>query len=195
MFQIGISLIVLNALHHMRRQMNKKMSKSRIKRENQKINSQIIRKFSEKTLDEDRKDADIKEKNNDFNPKDFINALNNSGVNTKDSVFSDMERMLNSNEAIRELVDIKNIRMKTKVTDEQHKIIVILYGSYKSLLTRYGIDFKGLRTILDEFIEIAPSIEGKRAEQYVTAHQAVAQALANAHLNPNAIRDNSDIKQ
>lgn len=86
--------------------------------------------------------------------------------------------------------------MKTNVTDEQHKYIVILYGSYKTLLQRYGIDFKGLRTILDEFIEISPSIDGKRAEQFVQAQQSLAQAVANANAGShgNNIRS-EDMKQ
>lgn len=131
-----------------------------------------------------------------FNSKMFIDALKDSGVNTEsESLFADMERIVNNNESIRELVDVKNIRMKTNVTEEQHKYIVILYGAYRTLLSRYAIDFKGLRMVLDEFIEIAPSIEGNRASQFVTAHQAMAQAVANASHNNNAMRDVNEMKQ
>lgn len=187
----------------------KKLSKSAKIRQDQKINVQLRKKFEEKLLEKDRLKEDLKDgmlsdgkittdEIKEFNSKSLNSALESlkeSGIDASSNPFADMERMLNNNEAIIQLVDVKNIRMKTNVSDEQHKIIVILYGVYKTLLTRYGIDFKGLRTLLDEFIEIAPSISGQRSEQFVTAHQAMAQAIANAKgQNTNAIRDTSDMK-
>lgn len=193
----------------------KKLSKTARLKEARAINKRLRQEYESTLLEQERTKEDLKDgikpkssskkqikaeittnDINKFNDKSFIEALKDSGVNTSsNNVFADMERMVNSSEAIRELVDIKNIRMKTKVTDEQHKYIVMLYGAYHSLKNRYGIDFIGLRNILDEFIEIAPSIDGKRSEQYVTAHQAVAQALVNAQQNQNALRQPSEMKQ
>lgn len=180
--------------------MKKKLSKTAQKKLDQKINVQLRQKYEQKILDEQRIKEDLKDgvhkidandiKN--FNSKSFMEAMKESGIDTKNDIFADLERVISNNESVKELVDVKNIRMKTNVTDEQHKIIVILYGAYKSLLQRYGIDFKGLRVILDEFIEIAPSISGVRAEQFVDAHKAIAQRQIPQ--NPNAIREQSDMK-
>lgn len=188
---------------------NKKTSKTTLKRQDQKINVALRKKYEAQMLDKDRKLQDFKDEYikstmtenkapdiQEFNAKNFLEAMKDVGLDTSNtSPFADMERMVNSNEAIRELVDIKNIRMKTKVTEEQHRYIVILYGEYNTLLKRYGIAFSGLANVLNEFIEIAPSIEGKRAEQFVTAHQAVAQALANLQANNNAMRQQTEMKQ
>jgi hypothetical protein len=177
--------------------MKTKKSKNSKKREAQKINKQILQQHDIKEIEDKRKEIDSTEeyihKNidmKDLKGEEFFKALKESGIDAGKDSFEDFERMLGSNEAIRELVDIKNIKLKTNVSDEQHKIIVMLYGSYKTLLERYNIDFKGLSVILSEFIELSPSIQGKRAEQYVEAHKSIAQQLANAKNNDNAIRGN-----
>jgi hypothetical protein len=182
----------------------KKLSKTAQKRKDQKINVILKNKAIQKFKEQDRKKEDekdhIKHIDKDFNLKDFnskeiTEALKTSGIDVKNDTFADMERMLSNNESIKELVDIKNIRMKTNVTDEQHKIIVILYGAYKALLMQFNIDFRGLREILDQFIEIAPSINGKRAEQYVEAHQAIAQQnMANKNMQSGNLREPSEMK-
>jgi hypothetical protein len=177
--------------------MRKKISKSAQKRKDQKINSMIIQKFKEQERDIEKKISD-KEKFEhmdikSLNSKSLMDALKNSGMDASSDVFSDMERIVNNNESIRELVDIRNIRMKTKVTEEQHKMLVMLGSAYNTLLSRYGINFMALKDILGEFIEIAPSIDGKRAEQFVDAHKSLSQALANAH-SPNVIREPNDMK-
>jgi hypothetical protein len=187
----------------------KPISKNAQLKEDRKINNMILKKFEAQELAKDRMIEDKKDKINTtkekigttidlskFNSTQFNEALKSSGINTTSSnVFEDMERMVNNNESIRELVDNKNIKMKTRVTEEQHKIIVILRGSYLTLKYRYGIEFIGLRDILSEFIELSPSIDGERAGQFVTAHQAVAQAVANANQgHNNQIRDSSDMK-
>lgn len=180
---------------------SKKISKTAQLKEDRKINNTILKKFEEQQLKKDREKEDKKDKIKQidltkFNSTQLNEALKSSGVNTSSSnVFEDMERMVNNNESIRELVDIKNIRMKTNVTEEQHKIIVILRSSYLTLKYRYNIEFIGLRDILSEFVELSPSIDGKRAEQFVTAHQAVAQAVANANNHGNnQIRETNDMK-
>jgi hypothetical protein len=178
----------------------KKLSKSAQKKEDQKINMMLQRKMSEQDIEkarakEDKKDNIVHENItlkdiDDFNTQSLIDALKASGMSTDNTTFSDMERMINNNESIRELVDTKNIRMKTFVNEEQRNIITILFGSYATLLNRYGIRFLGLERILNEFMELSPSLEGKRTEQFVTAHQALAQAVANAN-NRNT---NNDIR-
>lgn len=180
---------------------SKKLSKTAQKRKDQSINMMLQRKMDEKQLAKDREMQDVKDKLihknmtikdvNDFNTASLIDALKESGMDASNSTFADMERMVNNNESIRELVDTKNIRMKTNVTEEQRNIITILFGSYDTLITRYGIRFRGLERILNEFMEISPSIDGLRTEQFVTAHQAIAQAVANANKgNDNSIREN-----
>jgi hypothetical protein len=177
------------------------MSMTAQKKQDQKINMMLQRKMDEKHLEKERKLEDIKDKLtknnmtvsdiNEFNTQSLIDALKESGMDTTSSTFADMERMIQNNESIRELVDTKNIRMKTFVTVEQRNIITILFGSYATLLNRYGIRFQGLERILNEFMELSPSIDGKRTEQFVTAHQALAQAVANANKgHDNTIRDN-----
>lgn len=186
----------------------KKLSKTAKKKQAQKINVALMKKFNSKILEKDRKIADEKdpiiisdnmEEIKDFNSKsvkDLLQTLKGSGIETVSNPFADMERIVNNNESIVQLYDTKNIRMKTKVTDEQHKIVVTLAGIYNTLLSRWGFDFRGLRNLLDEFIETAPSIDGERSVQFVTAHQALAQAVANANRgNPNAIRDDLSSKQ
>jgi hypothetical protein len=178
---------------------SKKISKSAQLKEDQHINVMLRKKFDKKVLEKERKEADkddiIIHENldlkdlNKFNSASLIEAMKNSGLDTGGSVFADMERIVNNNESIRELVDIKNIRMKTKVTEEQHHIIVVLANVYNTLLIRFNINHIALKNLLSEFIEIAPSIDGERAGQFVTAHQAVAQAVANAQHNSNAIRE------
>lgn len=184
--------------------MKKKLSKTAQKRKDQQINVMLAKKFEEKLLEKDRKEADKKdkivhkplpEKITNFNSTNFMDALKNSGLDSNSTTFADMERMINSNESIRELVDIKNIRMKTKVTEEQHHIIVILFNAYNTMRKRYGINVESWQNLLNEFIEIAPSIEGKRAEQFVTAHQALAQAVADANKGSSgAIREPNEMK-
>jgi hypothetical protein len=174
---------------------NKKLSKSAQLLKDRDINKQLRTALEAKQLQDDREHADNKEKADNKISNELLEALKNAGVDTKSTVFADMERALNSNEAIRELVDSKNINLKTVVSSDQHKAIVILKSAYESLLKNYGIDFKGLHDLLIEFIELSPSIEGLRAKQYVEAHQAIAQALVNAQQN-NSIRGNpSDMKQ
>lgn len=182
----------------------KKLSKTAQKIKDQKINVMLKNKTIQKFKEQDRKKEDEKDhikhidkdfNLNDFNSKEITEALKTSGIDVKSDTFADMERMLSNNESIKELVDIKNIRMKTNVTDEQHKIIVILYGAYKALLMQFNIDFRGLREILDQFIEIAPSIDGKRAEQYVEAHQAIAQQnMVNKNMQSGNLREPSEMK-
>lgn len=182
----------------------KKISKTAQLKKDRAINKQIVHVVEQKILQKERNIEDKKDniKNlniNDikkFNSNSFMEALKNSGIQEPTgSVFADMERIVNNNESIRELVDIKNIRLKTKVTEDQHKIIVILYNAYYTMLRTYGINVRSWENLLNEFIELSPSIDGGRAEQFVTAHQAVAQAVANAQHNNNAIREPSEMKQ
>lgn len=181
----------------------KKLSKTAQLSKDRDINRELRKAFNNKILEQDRKKEDEKEKIisqvkskgvENFNSESFIEALKESGVDSGSSIFADMERIVNNNEPIKELFEIKNIRMKTNVTEEQHHIITILFGSYDTLLNRYHIRFRGLERILNEFIELAPSIDGQRAGQFVEAQQAVAQALANANKGSNNIREPNEMK-
>lgn len=170
----------------------KNLSKTAQKRIDQKINVQLAKRFIAENLESDRNIEDAKDKItvkskrldvNNFNSKSFIDAMKESGLNIEgnNTLFSDMERAINKNDSIVELVDIKNIRMKTVVSDEQHKYIIILNNAYNTMKKRWGVDVESWRNILQEFIELSPSIEGKRAGQFVTAHQALADAVAKAN--------------
>lgn len=83
-------------------------------------------------------------------------------------------------EAIIELFDLKNIKMKANLSEEQRNALTILMAYYNKAISigkELGVDInlESIKFICAEFIEMSPSIEGKRAEQFVEANKAAQQ--------------------
>lgn len=139
----------------------KKISKTARKRAEQKLNAQIHKEIVYEEHVKEKQEAI----NNEDRDKDILEKFN---------------EQMNKREAIVELVDLRNIKMKANLSEEQRNTIVILLSTYNKLQT-YGIRMKVLYDICNEFIEMSPSVDGKRAEQYVEAHKS---SLQNNMLNP-----------
>lgn len=86
------------------------------------------------------------------------------------SIVDRMNDEFSSNESVRELFSGKNIRFKTQITEEQRSAITILYGAYKHI-TSVGIQFSGLKDLLDEFIDFGVPLDRKSRDEFVKASQ------------------------
>lgn len=123
---------------------------------------------------------ETKEKDND---KPNINI--DSGDNL---IHDDYNFDLSSNEPIRELFTPKNVKFKTQVTEEQRGAISILLSVYfrcKNL----GIDFSGLKNVLDEFIDFGVSLDRKSRGEFVESQKSQMQNLANKNNTPNDLEN------
>jgi hypothetical protein len=107
-----------------------------------------------------------------------------SSVNKEPSIIEEFETQLTSNEPNRELVSGKNIKFKTQITEEQRGAISILLHAYK-LCLKYGINFDGLKYVLDEFIDFGASVDRKSRNEFVDAQKAqmLQQQLQNQQHN------------
>jgi hypothetical protein len=116
------------------------------------------------------------------NYTDFVNekkmTLEKEELDDKD-ILDKIGEQINKKEPIIELFDLKNINLKANISEEQRNIIVILMATYNQAVS-YGVDLSCIKLICADFVEMSPSIDGKRAEQYVDAHR---QAI-NQFMNP-----------
>ena len=69
------------------------------------------------------------------------------------------------------MFNAKNIKFKTQITEEQRSAVSVLYHAYR-LCLKYGIEFDGLKYVLDEFIDFGVSIDRKGRDEYVDAHKS-----------------------
>jgi hypothetical protein len=125
--------------------------------------------------------------------KDFIpeSAEVVSALNTSEKVISDdFDIELSSNEPIRELFTPKNVRFKTQLTEEQRGAVSILYHAYMQAIER-GINYSGLKQVLDQYIDFGVSVDRKSREEYVESHksQMMNQMMQNQMNKPNNIEN------
>lgn len=110
------------------------------------------------------------------------------------SILDELDKKLEKKEAIVHLFDIENVKFKANITEEQRNIIASLMAAYNyaKLLgvsisemlkqvydfdAKININIEAFQFIIKEYVEYSPSLEGKRAEQYVDAHKAQIQNL------------------
>lgn len=101
----------------------------------------------------------------------------------------DFDTELSSNEPVRELFSGKNVRFKTQVTEEQRNALSILYHAYEQCQQR-GIQFNGLKSLLDDFVDFGVSLDRKSRTEYVDAHRS---QLANQNAE-NAAKKTNDME-
>jgi hypothetical protein len=143
-----------------------KKSKTQIKREEQKWNKREVDNIIFQKIEDEK----------------FKAIKNEVETSDDDTILEKFKEQVSKKEAIVELVDLKNIKMKANLTQEQRDAITILLAIYKKLL-KDGYEINAIWDICKEFIEMSPSIDGKRAEQYVDAHKSSLQN--NMMNNPN----------
>ena len=131
--------------------------------------SQIEKQLDKLELDKKRKIIDDKEKFIEDNRNHL--ASEQQALKSESLLIEDFETQLSSNEPIRELLNAKNIKFKTELTEEQRGAISILYHAYKTCV-KYGIDFYALKNVLDEYIDFGVSIDRKGRTEYVEAHRS-----------------------
>jgi hypothetical protein len=106
------------------------------------------------------------------------------------SILDKLDEKLDKKEPIIQLFDIQNIKLKANLTEEQRNTIVILMATYNEgihlgaqLSQELGfpvyLDLNIIKMIVDEYVDYSPSIDGKRAEQFVDAHKAQVQQFMN----------------
>lgn len=135
---------------------NKKTSKNKIQKE-----KEMRQFFESETLRKEREKADLADIPSE--PDDKL-------------LLEEFETQFSSNEPIRELLTAKNIRYKTQLTEEQRSAVAVLYHAYR-LCLKYGVEFDGLKFVLDEYIDFGVSIDRKGRLEYVEAHKAQQQQL------------------
>jgi hypothetical protein len=128
--------------------------------------------------------------------KDYNNAVAKEETIVNDDILENFNMQLSQNEPIKELVNIQNIKLKTNVTDEQRMALVVL-NSYYEYSKKLGLELTVLGQILSEFIVLAPSVDGKRSEQFVDAHKAFVQNQQMQQQNNNQLNNvkNNAIQQ
>lgn len=99
-------------------------------------------------------------------------------------ISDDFDLELSSNEPNRELFTAKNIRFKTQLTEEQRGAVSILYHAYEQCVLR-GINFSGLKHVLDEYIDFGVSVDRKSRSEFVDAQKAQVYNQQQNMLNQN----------
>lgn len=156
----------------------KRVSKTARKKKEQHINRLQFEEWKHKDYVETKQKAINEEKLNEELDKKY-DKNTESPIMSDDDLLNKFNEQLQKKEAIVELVDLKNIKMKANISQEQRDAIVILLSIYEKL-SNEGYKIKAIWNICKEFIEMSPSIEGKRAEQYVEAHKS---SISNNMLN------------
>lgn len=165
-----------------------KKSKAKLKRELQKANAEYHREYM-KRMNTHRPDDDIKPLPiNDIPPLPSFDEEKLLNTTAQDkSLLDRFTEEVSSSEPIRELVNPRNIKLKTEVTDDQRADISRLYYAYLEF-ERLGIAFDGLRNVLDEFVTFGVSVGRKGRGEFVDAHgrEQQQQQMFNPFMYPNA---------
>lgn len=114
---------------------------------------------------------------------DIINAdSEEKRLNQESLLTNDFEESFTSNEPLRDIFSSKNIKFKTELSEEQRSAISILYDTYMEFLSKWNINITSLKNVLDQYVDFGASVGRKSRGEFVQAHQAWAQAQANAQM-------------
>lgn len=104
------------------------------------------------------------------------------------TIIDDFDQQLSSNEPIRELTTGKNIKFKTELSEEQRGSVSILYHAYR-VLKLNGVDFDGLKYVLDEYIDFGVSVDRKGRTEFVEAQKINNTANQNPNNQNNGVNN------
>jgi len=135
--------------------------------------NEITKQLELLDLEKKRMIADREEQEKANKQKESVKQENIIPVNEK-LLTDDFETQFSTNEPIRELFTPKNIKFKTELSEEQRGAVAILYQTYMQCVN-YGIDFSGLKDVLDEYIDFGVSVDRKGRTEYVEAHKSAMQ--------------------
>lgn len=140
-----------------------------------------------------RKDRNYKEENEirkDLERKKKLIDAELSQIDEK-LMHEEFDMQVSSNEPVRDLFSPKNIRFKTQITEEQRGALSVLYHAYRRALA-IGVNFDGLKNVLDEFIDFGVSLDRKSRNEFVDAHKAqlseMQRKLEQQLNNPNEMK-------